>query len=705
MIMSHIRVGLSRAMQELGVRGLKLAAKWAGEQVLGMSEDCLDDEVDEGVEESEQVIHKEQTIIQFAGLLITTGEFQRCAHFLRKHRANGQLTSRLGLFLNAYSLFLAGEKLKAQAIAEGSGESSKVNPYLTELYQDLSSLYSAGTMDGHLMYIYGVVLRDYVAQYGTEAREMSSTSDINSLREDVKLSPYDILFESVRMYPYNWSAWLEIANGYVSSSNSSASSAPSHHTTASLPVFPKWIMDIMKKLYGLPMATSKGKTMNGNFEDEKNEAPMDQDGPEQVGDAIRKTAHNLTSHEVMVALFVLQVCIEKQKNYEATLLLDYVGMPLFPNSQAMLSMVALTFHGQRDYEKARSVFEKIQQLNPYRLENLDTFSNILYVMECKAELSHLAHQCVKVDKFRSETCCIVGNYYSLKGQHEKSVIQFQRALKVNFRCLSAWTLMGHEYVELHKTSAAVHCYRKAIELNSADYRAWYGLGQAYEMLHLFQYALYYFRKAASLRPADARMWNAVGTCLSRLGNSSGSREVSWRSKNEAIEAYERAVHCNDSEGLATRELARLHREMGNTTKAAHYYLFHLESRDKLHMESVEGDDDDDYTGGTSAVKGNHQEVDVDLAEGLLFVASYYCDKNEFTLAEKYCMRLINFRGPEGAEAKGILRDIRARQQGETDHNRSTIVASDDDESNIGGTGDGVTFNLMDSDDSISNVYI
>jgi anaphase-promoting complex subunit 8 len=42
------------------------------------------------------------------------------------------------------------------------------------------------------------------------------------------------------------------------------------------------------------------------------------------------------------------------------------------------------------------------------------YSDILYVKESKAELSHLAHIAAKNDKYRPETCCIIGNYYSLK---------------------------------------------------------------------------------------------------------------------------------------------------------------------------------------------------------------------------------------------------------------------------------------------------
>ena len=37
----------------------------------------------------------------------------------------------------------------------------------------------------------------------------------------------------------------------------------------------------------------------------------------------------------------------------------------------------------------------------------------------------------------------------------QSVQYFQRALKLNKRCLSAWTLMGHEYLELKNPAAAI----------------------------------------------------------------------------------------------------------------------------------------------------------------------------------------------------------------------------------------------------------
>ena len=113
---------------------------------------------------------------------------------------------------------------------------------------------------------------------------------------------------------------------------------------------------------------------------------------------------------------------------------------------------------------------------------MDTYSNILYVKELKPQLSYLAHESTRIDQYRVETCCIVGNYYSLKGRHEKAVLYFRRALKLDRKYLAAWTLMGHEYLELKNAPAAIEAYRRAVDTNPMDYRAWYGLGQTYVTL-------------------------------------------------------------------------------------------------------------------------------------------------------------------------------------------------------------------------------
>ena len=205
-------------------------------------------------------------------------------------------------------------------------------------------------------------------------------------------------------------------------------------------------------------------------------------------------------------------------------------LSIFPTSTFLLTQLALCHYHSKDFETSAAIFQDLLTTHPYRLDALDHYSNILYVMEDRPKLAFLAHLATAVDKFRPETCCVVGNYYSLASQHEKAVMYFRRALTLDRSFLSAWTLMGHEYIELKNTHAAIESYRRAVDVNRKDYRAWYGLGQAYEVLDMGFYALFYYQRAAGLRPYDPKMWQAVGSCYSKMGRD-----------DQAIKALKRAL--------------------------------------------------------------------------------------------------------------------------------------------------------------------
>ena len=134
----------------------------------------------------------------------------------------------------------------------------------------------------------------------------------------------------------------------------------------------------------------------------------------------------------------------------------------FPASSYLQAQVAVAHYNRREFDDSEAIFERLRKIDPHRLENVDIYSNILYVKEAKTELSYLAHEACQIEQYRAETCCVIGNYYSLKNRHQKAVIYFQRALKLNRRYLSAWTLMGHEYVELKNSPAAIEAYRRAV---------------------------------------------------------------------------------------------------------------------------------------------------------------------------------------------------------------------------------------------------
>lgn len=284
----------------------------------------------------------------------------------------------------------------------------------------------------------------------------------------------------------------------------------------------------------------------------------------------------------------------------------------FSFSNYIQAQIAKAQYSLREFEQVEVIFEELLRNDPYRVEDMDMYSNVLYAKECCSALSYLAHRVFMTDKYRPESCCIIGNYYSLKGQHEKSVMYFRRALKLNKNCLSAWTLMGHEYVEMKNTPAAVDAYRRAVDINPCDYRAWYGLGQAYEMMGMPFYALHYFRKSVFLQPSDSRLWIAMAQCY---------ETEQLHMLEEAIKCYRRAANCNDREAIALHQLAKLHCELGRSEEAAFYYKKDLER-----MEAEERD-------GPNTV------------EALLFLATHCKDQKRFEEAEVYCTRLLDYTGP------------------------------------------------------------
>ncbi|KAL2269729.1 hypothetical protein VTJ83DRAFT_1913 [Remersonia thermophila] len=219
-------------------------------------------------------------------------------------------------------------------------------------------------------------------------------------------------------------------------------------------------------------------------------------------------------------------------------------LSIFPTSSFLLTCKALLCYHSKDLFAAEHEFNKVLALHPFRLDALDHYSNILYVLNRRPKLAFLAHLCSNIDKFRPESCVVIGNYYSLLSLHEKAVQYFRRALILDRSCLSAWTLMGHEYVELKNTHAAIESYRRAVDVNRRDYRAWYGLGQTYEVLEMHAYALWYYKKAAGLRPWDAKMWQAVGSCLQKMGRD-----------RDGIKALKRALLADSYYDTATAAAA------------------------------------------------------------------------------------------------------------------------------------------------------
>ncbi|KAF8070499.1 hypothetical protein FPV67DRAFT_1413466 [Lyophyllum atratum] len=279
---------------------------------------------------------------------------------------------------------------------------------------------------------------------------------------------------------------------------------------------------------------------------------------------------------------------------------------LFPNSLWIMSLRACVLYHLHDFGQAEMQFERILALDPYRIDDIDVFSNILYVTDNRLKLSRLAHEFLALDKDRPEVCCLVGNHYSLRAEHEKAVKYFRRATQLDRTYLSAWTLMGHEYVEMKNSHAAIEAYRRAVDVNRKDYRAWYGLGQAYELLSMHHYALHYYQHATALRPYDVRLWQAQGMCYEEIGRL-----------REAVECLKHALIPADPHEITINlKLAKLHRALEEPAEAVAYHRRVVEVC-QADLRPIQ-----DYAKSSLEVAEYHMRI----ANGDLFLARDYLER-------------------------------------------------------------------------------
>ncbi len=328
---------------------------------------------------------------------------------------------------------------------------------------------------------------------------------------------------------------------------------------------------------------------------------------------------------------------------------------IFPNSAWLAQQRAQLHYHARDHDTALSVFDTLLTYHPLRIDGMDIYSNLLFVLGNRPKLATLAATASDIDKFRPETNCILGNYYSLISEHEKAVLHFRRALTLDRNFQGAWTLMGHEYIELKNTQAAIESYRRAVDINRKDFRAWYGLGQGYEMLECHSYSLFYYQRGAALCPNDPKMWSAVGHAYGKCDKIPN-----------AIQAFKRAlavgsqIDAASSFGSGTADplsnavggaldpqvlfdIALLCEREGKDTEASAFM--------ELCLAQEEGAEEGEEGIGVTQI----------TSRARLWLAKW-CHAHElWERCMEYATELFQ-DGMDVEEAKGLMQDVRARTQ-------------------------------------------
>eukprot|EP00210_Caulerpa_lentillifera_P001021 g984.t1 len=295
---------------------------------------------------------------------------------------------------------------------------------------------------------------------------------------------------------------------------------------------------------------------------------------------------------------------------EALLELDEVDK-IAPNSRFLMGLRANTLNGARQYDEAKKLYEKLMERDPHRLEDLDTYSNILFAGEnAMEEIGALATRAAHTNSMSPITCCIIGNYYASAKDHTKAISYYDQALRINRYYSSAWTLMGHELVAQGTIQEATDAYTRAVRQNPLDYKAWYGLGQTHELLEMSAFAVHYFEKAALVVRTDDRFWTALA--IAYVNPRVDKPEM-------AVSCFKEAIKLGDLDGSATKKLAELYVVNEEQEKAARCYVQYV---DRFFSD---------------------QKNSTNLGDALFFLTKYEAENCHQTKAQKYLDMLKSLR--------------------------------------------------------------
>lgn len=512
----------------------------------------MDSENTSGINLVSDVDNEEYTQFTERGRITLANSYFNCKEFNRCHHVLKECKSAKAVFIRLYALYMSGEKKRNldNGTLLGQNDSNTSNPYISAIVKELEEYKTVRKLihlnDPFLLYLQGII----------------------HLRSKKYAHAQEMFYQSVSLYPVNWSCWKELVSSLSTFSEALR------------------IIDRIQR--------------NNKFYDKR-------------------------EYRIMFLFFKINVYQEFfQISNEVVANLNELS-EIFPNFSFLKTQKALISYNELDYNSAENIFDDILKTDPMRLDEMDIYSNILYVMENKSKLSFLAHYASEVDPLRPETCCIIANYYSIKFDHQKAIMYYKRALSLSQDCLSAWTLMGHEFVELKNSNAAIESYRRAVDTNNKDFRAWYGLGQAYEVLDMHLYSLYYYQRACSLKPLDKRMWQAIGNCCEKL-----------EEYEDAIKAYKKASSVSvDSDPTILYKLGVLFKEL-NDVKNAKLYM-------KLCLEEE-----------------SHGDVTDETTKARLWLAQYEMNNKNWQTAYNYAIEVTQGTSQEIEEARNIAREARMK---------------------------------------------
>jgi anaphase-promoting complex subunit 3 len=196
----------------------------------------------------------------------------------------------------------------------------------------------------------------------------------------------------------------------------------------------------------------------------------------------------------------------------------------------VLAQIGKAHYERSMYTDAEKMFQRIRELAPSYMEDMEVYSNTLWQLKKETELAYLAHTLVDQDRLSPQAWCALGNAFSLQRDHDQAIKCFTRATQLDPKFAYAFTLQGHEHIQNEEYDKATLAFRYAVSADNTHYNGWYGLGSVYEKLGKYDVAEKHFRAAFQFNATNPFLAVRIGLVSRFEGKRTAQRLTSTDSR-------------------------------------------------------------------------------------------------------------------------------------------------------------------------------
>jgi hypothetical protein len=160
------------------------------------------------------------------------------------------------------------------------------------------------------------------------------------------------------------------------------------------------------------------------------------------------------------------------------------------NTSWVQNTLGLAYFHHHQYKAALKYFAASHKADPSRLEGVEFYSTVMWILKMEHDLAALAQHCLSVSRLRPQSWCVVGNCFSLNRECDSAIKYFQRAVQCDSSFAYAYTLAGHEHHQNDDFECAMQSFRAALKCQPRHYQAWYGIGMVFQKQERFSSAEY-----------------------------------------------------------------------------------------------------------------------------------------------------------------------------------------------------------------------